>query len=124
MQLRPICKAFYVYDFKDLKTIQGTPVKDLRDFVQINGDDFEEDREVRYPLSCFLELISNPATSNRLKTSIEQHSLWKEDTLTIETPSEVIEDEKLSMKAFPMEALPQDMQDYIHEIWRIFPVER
>ena len=79
-----MCKAFYVYDFKDLKTDKGTPVKDLRDFLQINGDDFEEDREVRYPLSYFLELISNPATSNRLKTSIEQHSLWEEDTITIE----------------------------------------
>jgi|GEM_PF-1610147 len=123
MQLNPICKAFYVYDFKDLKTIQGTPVKDVRDFVQINGDDFEEDREVRYPLSYFLELIGNPTTSNRLKTSIEQHSLWEEDTITIETPSDIIEEEDASMEAFPTEVLPQDMQDYIHEIWRIFPVD-
>ena len=45
-QLRPICKAFYVYDFKDLKTDQGTPVKDLRDFVQINGD-------------CCVQLLNN-----------------------------------------------------------------
>ena len=123
-QLKPICKAFYVYDFEDLKTIQGTPVKDVRDFVQINGDDFEEDREVRYPLSCFLELISNSGiSSNRLKTSIEQHSLWEEDTITIETPSDIIEEEDASMEAFPTEVLPQDMQDYIHEIWRIFPVD-
>jgi DNA primase len=122
-QLKPICKSFYVYDFKDLKTDQGTPVKDLRDFVQINGDDFEEDREVRYPLSYFLELVSNPATSNRLKTSIEQHSLWEEDTITIELPNDIIEEEELSMKAFPVEALPQDMQDYIYELCRIRSVD-
>ena len=123
MQLKPICKAFYVYDFKDLKTDQGTLVKDVRDFVQINGDDFEEDREVRYPLSYFLGLIGNPATSNRLKTSIEQHSLWEEDTVIIEPPSEVIEEEEASMEAFPTEALPQDMQDYIYEICRIRSVD-
>jgi len=122
-QLKPMCKAFYVYDFKGLKIDQETPVKDLRDFVQINGDDFEEDREVRYPLSCFLELLgNNEVPSNRLKASIEQHSLWEGDTITIESPSEVIEEEA-SMEAFPVEALPQDMQDYIHEICRIRSVD-
>lgn len=124
MQLKSICKAFYVYDFKDLKMIQEIPVKDLRDFVQINGDDFEEDREVRYPLSCFLELIDNSGiSSNRLKTSTEQHSFWEEDTITIETPSDIIEEEEASMEAFPTEALRQDMQDYIYEICRIRSVD-
>lgn len=122
-QLRASCKTFYVYDFKGLMTVYGTPVKDLRDFIQLNGDDFEEDREVRYPLSRFLELIGNPIPTNRLKTAIVQHSLWKEDMITIETPSEAIEREELSMEAFPIEATPPDMQDYIYEICRIRSVD-
>lgn len=49
-QLKNIASDISIYDFTGLKTTSGESVGDLRDFLQVNYDDWENDPEVRDPI--------------------------------------------------------------------------
>jgi hypothetical protein len=53
-QLKGIAAEFEVFDYTGMVRDDGQPVKDLRDFLHIDGDQWEQSLAVRYPLGSFL----------------------------------------------------------------------
>jgi hypothetical protein len=53
-QLAGIARSFSVFDYDGLHRDGGLPIKDLRDFVHIDVDDWERSAEVRNPLNNLL----------------------------------------------------------------------
>jgi hypothetical protein len=53
-QLKDVAETIRFFDYATLKRDDGQPVKDLRDFLQVNTDPFECYHEVRNPLGAFL----------------------------------------------------------------------
>jgi hypothetical protein len=53
-QLKGIAAEFEVFDYTGMVRDDGQPVKDLRDFLHIDGDQWEQSLSIRYPLGSFL----------------------------------------------------------------------
>jgi hypothetical protein len=53
-QLNGIAAEFEVFNYTGMIRDDGKPVKDLRDFLHIDGDQWERSLAVRYPLGSFL----------------------------------------------------------------------
>jgi hypothetical protein len=57
-QLDGIAATFKVFDYAGLVRDDGKPIKDLRDFLRVNGNQWE-DEEIRTPLASFVHLSHN-----------------------------------------------------------------
>jgi hypothetical protein len=53
-QLKDIAAEFEVFDYTGMVRDDGKPIKDLRDFLRIDGDEWERSLSIRYPLGSFL----------------------------------------------------------------------
>jgi hypothetical protein len=53
-QLNGIAAEFEVFDYTGMVRDDGKPVKDLRDFLHIDVDQWERSLSIRYPLGSFL----------------------------------------------------------------------
>jgi len=53
-QLGPCCRRVRLYNFSGLSRDDGRPVKDLRDFLHVSADDWEDDSEVSMPVTTFI----------------------------------------------------------------------
>jgi hypothetical protein len=53
-QLKNIAAEFRVFDYHGLKRDDGEKIKDVRDFLRIDVDQWENDGEVRSPLGNFM----------------------------------------------------------------------
>jgi hypothetical protein len=53
-QLKGIAAEFEVFDYTGMVRDDGKPVKDLRDFLHIDVDQWERSLAIRYPLGSFL----------------------------------------------------------------------
>jgi hypothetical protein len=53
-QLNGIAAEFEVFDYTGMVPEDGQPVKDLRDFLHIDANQWEQSLAVRYPLGSFL----------------------------------------------------------------------
>ncbi|MDR2628486.1 MAG: hypothetical protein LBC30_00600, partial [Puniceicoccales bacterium] len=52
-QLNGMTAEFEVFDYTGMVRDDGKPVKDLRDFLHIDGDQWERSMAIRYPLGNF-----------------------------------------------------------------------
>jgi hypothetical protein len=53
-QLKGIAAEFEVFGYSGMVRDDGQPVKDLRDFLHIDVDQWEQSLAIRYPLGSFL----------------------------------------------------------------------
>jgi hypothetical protein len=58
-QLENIAAEFEVFDYTGLVCDDGKPVKDLRDFLRVDVDQWERSHAVRHPLDNFFNLPAN-----------------------------------------------------------------
>jgi hypothetical protein len=56
-QLRGIVEAFKVFDYGGLLRDDGQPIKDVRDFLRVDIDQWEENTAVRYPFGTFISQL-------------------------------------------------------------------
>jgi hypothetical protein len=61
-QLKGIAATFHVFDYGGLSRDDGERIKDLRDFVRIDVDQWESDWEARCPFSNFISKILSERT--------------------------------------------------------------
>ena len=77
-ELGEVAGAIRFFDYAGLRTEDGQPVKDLREFLRVNPDSFDCHHEVQYPLGAFLVALQthNTETQNhgqkRTKKSVYQ----------------------------------------------------
>ncbi|MDR2628911.1 MAG: hypothetical protein LBC30_02905, partial [Puniceicoccales bacterium] len=58
-QLNGMTAEFEVFDYTGMVRDDGKPVKDLRDFLHIDVDQWERSMAIRYPLGSFFNLPLN-----------------------------------------------------------------
>ncbi|MDR2577178.1 MAG: toprim domain-containing protein [Puniceicoccales bacterium] len=63
-ELEAVAGAVRFFDYAGHKRQNGQPIKDLRDFLQVNQDTFDYHREVQYPLGAFLVANTNIECEN------------------------------------------------------------
>lgn len=64
-QLKGCAKYIRIFDFSGLNRADGKPVKDLRDFLAVDYDQWELDYSIRAPLDSFRDKLPSESSSSR-----------------------------------------------------------
>lgn len=72
-QLRGVAAVVNVFDYAGLLRDDGQPIKDLRDFLRVDVDQWEIDGDARSPLGSF---VSELASGGKINYAVSKRAIW------------------------------------------------